>query len=493
MHNGLDLTRFIEAHKLCYKDALREIKNGRKRSHWMWFIFPQVYGISESTLGQVYAIHSIAEAATFLQDPYLGSNLLEISHALLELDTNNVTEVFDKPDDMKLQASMTLFSFVPNASSVFRKVLEKYYDGKEHAETLERLRIKGSSLGNSDSTRVLPDPNSFSIGTSVVMADSQIKYATENGFATLETINNDEVIVKLNTADRWFVIHAGSNDMLTAMMGAACGDVAGSVYEHHNIKYKLEEAQLIHPNSRFTDDTVMTCAVADGIMKGLEKLPRNWMGVQGAEEQLVDSIKASLLEVGTHYPNAGYGGSFRRWLKSDNPKPYGSWGNGSAMRASYAGWVALSIEEAEKLGEISAAVTHNHPEGIKGAKVVAGCIFLLKNKATKNEVKEYAKRYYDLDFTLDEIRDTYTFDVSCQGSVPQSIAAFLEGNSFSDVISLAISIGGDSDTIAAIAGSIAEAYYPIPQDMRGKVIDKLDGYLLNTIADSVDFMYARLP
>ena len=151
------------------------------------------------------------------------------------------------------------------------------------------------------------------------------------------------------------------------------------------------------------------------------------------------------------------------------------------------------MEEAEKLGEISAMVTHNHPEGIKGAKVVAGCIFILRDDGSKEDVKKYASQYYDLNFTLDSIRDYYEFDVSCQGSVPQAIVAFLEGQSFADVIANAISIGGDSDTIAAIAGSIAEAYYPIPQGTRGRVIDRMDSFLLNTIVEVVDFMYSRLP
>ena len=163
------------------------------------------------------------------------------------------------------------------------------------------------------------------------------------------------------------------------------------------------------------------------------------------------------------------------------------------MRASYAGWAALTLEEAEKLGEISAKVTHNHPEGIKGAKVTAGCIFMLRNGADKEAVREYAGRFYDLNFTLDEIRGSYHFDVSCAGSVPQAINAFLEGTSFTDVIANAISIGGDSDTIAAIAGSIAEVIYPIPQGLRGRVIDRMDKFLLNTIAEAVDFVMQRLP
>ncbi len=161
------------------------------------------------------------------------------------------------------------------------------------------------------------------------------------------------------------------------------------------------------------------------------------------------------------------------------------------MRASYAGWAAESPEEAEKLGEISARVTHDHPEGIKGAVAVAGCIYRLRVGASKEDVRAYASRFYDLNFTLDDIRERYTFDVSCAGSVPQAIEAFLEGGSFTGVISNAISIGGDSDTIAAIAGSIAEAFYPIPQTLRGEMLDRLDPFLLDTIADSIDALVRR--
>ena len=151
------------------------------------------------------------------------------------------------------------------------------------------------------------------------------------------------------------------------------------------------------------------------------------------------------------------------------------------------------MEEAEKLGEITARVTHNHPEGIKGAKVVAGSIFILRNGGSKADVKEYAEQYYNLDFSLNEIRDNYRFDVTCKGSVPQAIVAFMQESNFADVIASTISIGGDSDTIAAIAGSIAEAIYPIPQGIRGRVIDRMDKYLLNTIVEAVDFVYQRLP
>lgn len=159
------------------------------------------------------------------------------------------------------------------------------------------------------------------------------------------------------------------------------------------------------------------------------------------------------------------------------------------MRASYAGWIEQSLDEAEYLGEMSAKVTHNHSEGIKGAKVVAGSILILKSGGSKQDVKKYASELYDIDFTLDEIRENYYFDVSCQGSVPQAIVAFLEEKDFFDVISKAISIGGDSDTIAAIAGSMAEVINPIPQEFRGQVIDKLDDNLTKILIEVIDFVY----
>lgn len=336
----------------------------------------------------------------------------------------------------------------------------------------------------------------YSEGTAVVMADRQIKRAMKKGTVFFdESMGNAKAVVTYMPTGKWFMISGGwgNDNVYTSMMGAVCGDVAGSVYEWNNIKYKPDKERLIHPRAKFTDDTVMTCAVADGIRIGLSQLPKNWMDTPEAENILYSSIQKSLLHYGRKYPNAGYGGAFRRWLASSNPQPYNSWGNGSAMRASYAGWAALSLDEAEKLGEISAKVTHNHPEGIKGAVVVAGCIFNLRNGATKQGIYEYASKFYNLNFKLDEIREKYSFDVSCSGSVPQAIKAFLEGESFADVISCAISIGGDSDTIAAIAGSIAEVIYPIPQELRGRVIDRMDKFLLNTIVEAVDFVYHRLP
>lgn len=338
------------------------------------------------------------------------------------------------------------------------------------------------------------DPGLYSMGTSVIMADRQIKRGLRDGSIELTEIGNEKAIVSCRHNGKWFMIAGGwgNNQVYTMMLGAICGDVVGSVYEWHNIKYKPDKEHLVQPNARFTDDSVMTCAVAEGLRMGLSLLPESWMEVPDAEETLLSSIRDALQRYGRKYPYAGYGGSFRRWLQSEEPQPYNSWGNGSAMRVSFAGWAANSLAEAEKLGEISAKITHNHPEGLKGAKVVAGCIFLLRNGFGKDDIRTYAKQFYDLDFTLDDIRPDYHFDVSCAGSVPQAIKAFLEGDSFTDVIANAISIGGDSDTIAAIAGSIAEFIYPIPQGLRGRVLDRLDPFLRNTIAEAVDFVYHRL-
>ncbi len=278
---------------------------------------------------------------------------------------------------------------------------------------------------------------------------------------------------------------------LSVMMGAACGDMAGSIYEWRNIRYKLDEAHLIAPGAHYTDDTVLTCAVAAALHEGLSRLPESWLGDAAVEETLQETVQAQLRHFGHSFPAAGYGGKFCDWLLAKDPQPYGSWGNGSAMRVSCAGWVARTLEEAEKLAEISARVTHDHPEGIKGAVVIAGCVWLLRQTADKEAVRTYASRFYDLNFTLDEIRDTYTFNASCMGSVPQAIVAFLEADSFVDALAGAISIGGDSDTIAAITGSMAEVIYPIPQTILDDVTSRLPEPLLSSLHAAVAFARSR--
>jgi ADP-ribosylglycohydrolase len=252
------------------------------------------------------------------------------------------------------------------------------------------------------------------------------------------------------------------------------GDIAGSGYEWHNIKHRPD--RLIRGNKdHFTDDTVMTYATALGIFEGMKKIDRSvWMNDETMQATVEREIALSLKRFARKYPRAGYGGAFKEWALGDSMEPYGSWGNGSAMRVSFAGWYADSLEEAELLGRVSARCTHSHPEGIKGAEAAAGCIYLLRTGHGKEKIREYASGYYNIDFTLDEIRPSYKFDVSCAGSVPQAIAAFLENDSFEDVIKAAISIGGDSDTIAAIAGSIAEACYRVPSNLLRRAWDKLD-------------------
>ncbi len=235
------------------------------------------------------------------------------------------------------------------------------------------------------------------------------------------------------------------------MLGAIIGDIVGSVYEFHNTKSMNFE--LFTPWSRFTDDSVMTLAVAKWLVED--------------ETHTIHYLIYCMQELGNRYPNAGYGGNFRTWLREDNPQPYNSWGNGAGMRVSPVGLYAKNLDEVLALAALTASVSHNHPEGVKGAQAIAACVFLCKEGKSKQEIKEYIEQTFDynLNRTIAVIRPRYEFDVSCQGSVPEAIIAFLEGNSFEEVIRLAISLGGDSDTIGAMAGSIAACMYPIPDEI----------------------------
>jgi type I restriction enzyme M protein len=195
-----------------------------------------------------------------------------------------------------------------------------------------------------------------------------------------------------------------------------------------------------------------------------------------------DAIRVSLVDYGRSYPDAGYGAHFREWIFSEKHFPYGSYGNGSAMRVSSVAYFASDLEGVLRLARLSAEVSHDHPEGIKGAEVVAGCVFLARNGVSKADIESFVKSgYYDVSFCLDDIRSTYVFDVSCQGSVPVAIRAFLEGDSFESVLRLAVSVGGDSDTIAAIAGSIAGAFYGVPKDVGDVVLSRLDDRLREVV------------
>lgn len=240
------------------------------------------------------------------------------------------------------------------------------------------------------------------------------------------------------------------------MLGAITGDIIGSVYEWNNIKTK--DFVLFGAHSKFTDDSVLTIALANAILNN-----RDYGNV--------------MKEYHGRYPNAGYGSLFNRWARSQDSNPYNSWGNGSAMRTSPVGFAYSSLDEVLEQSEYFASFTHNHPEGIKGAQATSASIFLARNGASKSEIKIYITKQfgYDLSKTIDEIRPGYYFDVSCQGSVPQAITAFLESVNYEDAIRNAISIGGDSDTIACIAGGIAEAFYSgVPTSIAEKSLAILD-------------------
>ncbi|PKM79299.1 MAG: hypothetical protein CVU88_06505 [Firmicutes bacterium HGW-Firmicutes-13] len=256
------------------------------------------------------------------------------------------------------------------------------------------------------------------------------------------------------------------------MIGAIAGDIIGSVYEWNNVKHT--DFELFGPYSRFTDDTVLTVAVADCILNRKD-------------------YASALKEYGRKYPRAGYGGKFNSWLNSDSIEPYNSFGNGSAMRVSPVGFAFNSIEEVLKEAKRSAEVTHNHSEGIKGAQAAAAAVFLARKGTEKGKIKEYiaASFGYNLEQTLQEIRPHYRFDVTCQGSVPQAITAFLESDDYEDAVRKAVSIGGDSDTIACITGGIAQAYYQIiPEYIVEKTKELLTPELLE-IVDLFNEVYVK--
>ena len=240
------------------------------------------------------------------------------------------------------------------------------------------------------------------------------------------------------------------------MYGAILGDMIGAPFEFDRGN-KSKDFQIFSSGTHFTDDTVMTVAVAEALMETEGKTP--------------DEIKAALVRSmqkwGARYPHAGYGGMFRRWLRMKDPQPYGSFGNGSAMRVSAVGWLYDSLEETRRIARLTAEVTHNHPEGIKGAEAAASAIFLARCGKPKDEIRDYIVQEfrYDLSRTCDEIRPYYHHVETCQGTVPEAVTAFLEGTDFEDVIRTAVSLGGDCDTLTCIAGGVGEAFYGVPEDM----------------------------
>ena len=247
------------------------------------------------------------------------------------------------------------------------------------------------------------------------------------------------------------------------MLGAIAGDVLGSIHEFHPIKTK--NFDLLNSECVFTDDTVMTVAVADSLMN---KIP------------YVESLQMW----GRKYPRAGYGGWFKEWIHSDFPKPYNSFGNGSAMRCSSIGWLFDDEDSVLEEAKESAEITHNHPEGIKGAQAVALGVMLGRQGSTKLEIQEKLEALFDYDLsqTLEQVKLNYSFDVTCQGSVPQAIISFLESEDFEHAIRNAISLGGDADTQACIAGSLAEGYYMnIPDQIKEFVLTRITPDILDVL------------
>ena len=255
------------------------------------------------------------------------------------------------------------------------------------------------------------------------------------------------------------------------MLGAVIGDIAGSRFEWNNTKSK--DFEFFAPGCRITDDSVMTLAIARAILDSA-----------GRRDRLGAEAVRCMQSFGRRWARGCYGGSFSRWLMSEHPRPYGSWGNGSAMRVSACAWAASSLEDALDMARRVTEVTHDHPEGIRGAEAVTAAIWLARQGEGREAIRRHVeKRYYPLDFTLDDIRPGYGFDVSCQGSVPQAIEAFLESEDFEDAVRNAISLGGDSDTIGAMAGSIAEAFYGIPRTFRDRASDYLPSELEDVVKE----------
>ena len=256
------------------------------------------------------------------------------------------------------------------------------------------------------------------------------------------------------------------------MLGAILGDMIGAPYEFDRSP-KVKEFPLFSRYSAFTDDTVMTIAVAEALMDSLGK----------TDEEIRKALVSSMLKWGKRYPDAGYGGMFYQWLHEKNPKPYGSFGNGSAMRVSSAGWLSDTIGETRRIARLTAEVTHNHPEGIKGAEATASAIFLARSGWSKEKIRDYITEEfgYDLSRTCDEIRPGYRHIETCQATVPEAITAFLAGEDFEDVIRTAVSLGGDCDTLTCIAGGMAEAFYGIPREIEEEGRKRLPADMLSVL------------
>ena len=377
-----NLRRFVDAYRQIYSSALNENKAGKKQSHWMWYVFPQLRGLGHSRNAEYYGIADRDEAVMFLHHPELSIDIYIMTKQMLTIDGKSAEEILGGIDALKFHSSMTLFDNIcPN--NIFSDALWKYYDGKVDEHTLDMLQT--SKIG-------------------------------------------DEQLIS------------------GGIIGAIIGNIVGSFYVSRYNNPKSTDIALFEEGSHFTDDTVMTIAVADWLLSGA-------------------SLQKTILDWGKEYPNIGYDSMFYVWMfYSKNKEPYNSFGNGAGMRVSPCGYYATSIEEALDLAKQSAEVTHNHPEGIKGAQAIASAIFLARQHKSKDEIRKYIEQNfgYNLHRSCDEIRPTYQFDVTCQGSCPEAIIAFLDSHNYESAIRLAVSLGGDSDTIACMTGGIAAAYYGIP-------------------------------
>lgn len=260
------------------------------------------------------------------------------------------------------------------------------------------------------------------------------------------------------------------------MIGAIIGDIAGSRFEFDN--YRKKDFEIFSPDSFFTDDTVMTLAVAQSLIEA-----------DGNINDLPRLAVANMRAFGRMYPDESYGGSFAQWLAGDIQGPYNSWGNGAPMRVSACGWVSDDFTDCFNAAHAVTEVTHNHPEALKGVDAVTKLICVARAGGEMRKLNRMAMNYYDMNFTCDEIRPTYQFNESSQGTVPQAIKAFLESTSFEDAIRTAVSLGGDSDTLAAITGSIAEAHWGVPDDMREKAL----AYLTPHLRKVLDRVESKIP
>lgn len=264
------------------------------------------------------------------------------------------------------------------------------------------------------------------------------------------------------------------------MYGAILGDIIGSPFEFDRGD-KTKDFKLFSRRSHFTDDSVMTLAVCEALLK---------VGQDATVKEIEDTVISSMQSWGRRYPHEGYGGCFSQWLRLKHPQPYNSFGNGSAMRVSAAGWIYDSLEKTRAVAKATANVTHNHPEGIKGAEATASAIFMARNGSSKEEIKKYIENefHYDLNRTLDEIRPSYHMDETCQKTVPEAIIAFLEARDFEDAIRNAVSLGGDTDTLGAITGSIAEAYFGISETLISECRNRIN----KDMRDIVDAFYSSV-